>query len=118
MNLITNITSDPLQTQLVQLPDGSTFSFTMYYIPMQYGWFFTNITYNNFILNGVRIVNHPNLLYQYQNQIPFGISCFTLANREPTQQQDFSSGASKLFLLSQQDVQAYTAWINGGALPS
>lgn len=118
MNLIQNITSDALQSQVVILPDGSSFSYTMYYVPMQYGWFFTNITYNTFVLNGIRIVNHPNLLYQYQNQIPFGIACFTLASREPTQQQDFSSGASKLYLLSSSEVQAYTNWINGGALPS
>src|SRR5271165_6313870 len=101
MLLIQNITADPLQTQIIVLPNGGSLSMTMYYVSMQYGWFFTNLSYNSWQLNGTRIVNHPNLLYQYQNQIPFGLACFTTGQREPTQQQDFSSGASKLYLLNQ-----------------
>jgi len=118
MNLIQNITTAANQTQSVVLPDGSAFTFTMYFSANQLGWFITNLVYNTFVLNGMRITNNPNLLYQYQNQLPFGIACYTAGNREPTQQQDFSSGASGLYLLSKAEVLAYTAYINGGPVPS
>lgn len=109
MFLIQQITSDPLQTQSITLPDGNTLSITLYYRPLQYGWFFSNLNYSingtqTFVLNELRITNNPNMLYQFKNQIPFGLACFTVGNREPTQQEDFFSGASTLYILSQEEV--------------
>ncbi len=113
MNQIQQITSDPLQEQTIALPDGTTFDLQFYYIPQQYGWFITSLTYNNFTLQGFRIFNSTNMLHQYRNQLPFGIACYTQGNREPTQQQDFSSGASSLFLLTTAEVQQYTDYLLG-----
>ena len=120
MNLITNLNENPRQSQTLVLANGNTVAITMYFVPMQYGWFFTSISYpaNNFTLTGIRICNNPNLLYQWQNQIPFGIGCFSTSQREPTQQQDFFSGASSLYILSQTECQQYATYIQGGALPS
>lgn len=115
---IQKITDDPLQTQTIVLPAGDSFTFTMYYVPLQYGWFITNFVYGSFVLNGLRICNNPNMLYQWQNLLPFGLACFTASNREPTQQEDFVSGASNLYILTQAEVLAYTAYINGGSLPA
>lgn len=115
---IQNITSDPLQTQTVVLPNGNAFTIAMYYIPLQYGWFFTNITYQTFTITGLRISNNPNMLYQYQQAVPFGLACFSASGREPTQQLDFVSGASSLYILTQQEVAEYTAYIQGGPRPS
>lgn len=114
MYLIQQITNDPYQTQDLVLPDGTVVSLTLYFIPMQYGWFITNLTYGNFVLNGVRISNSPNILYQFKNQIPFGLACFSKGNREPSLQDDFSSGASQLFILSAAEVQAYSEFLSGG----
>lgn len=118
MLLIPNITAAPLQTGTFVLGDGTTFTYSLYYVPMQYGWFFTNITYQSFVLNSLRVTNNANMLYQWQNLIPFGIACFSPAQREPSQQQDFSSGASNLYVLNQAEVLAYAAYIRGGPLPS
>lgn len=118
MNKIVNITDDPLQTQTIILPNGNVFTYAMYYIPNQYGWFFNNITYGSFVLNSLRITNNANMLYQWQNLLPFGIACFSVSKREPTQQQDFLSGASSLYVLTQAECQAYAAYIRGGALPA
>jgi hypothetical protein len=115
---INNITANALQTQTLVLPSGQSFSITMYYKPMQFGWFFTNITYKTFTLNSMRIVNNPNLLYQWQDLLPFGLCCFSPSQREPTQQQDFSSGASNLYILTAAEVAAYATYIQGGAFPS
>lgn len=119
MNLISAVTDNTLQQQTLVLADGTTFTMTMYYIPMQYGWFITSLTYGSFAINGMRICVSPNLLYQFQNQIPFGLACFSnVGGREPTQQQDFSSGAFSLYILSQVECQQLRAYIQGGALPS
>lgn len=113
MFLIQQITSDALQKQTLILEDGTSLSLTIYFVPMQYGWFITNLTYQSFVLQGLRITNSPNMLYQFQNQIPFGLACFSQSNREPSQQQDFLSGASQLFILSQAEVIQYRELLSG-----
>lgn len=47
------------------------------------------------------------MLNQFRNQIPFGLGCFTTLLREPTQQQDFSTGNFNLYILSQSEVTEY-----------
>lgn len=116
MNIIGNITSDPLQSQTLVLENGNSFTVTIYYVPMQYGWFITSLTYGNFTLQGLRITVSPNILYQFKNQIPFGIACIpnnSNINREPTQQQDFESGAFSLYVLTAAEVAEYTALLEG-----
>ncbi len=114
MYLIQQITSAPHQSQTLVLPDGTSFSMTMYFVSLQQGWFITNLVYNKFAIQGLRIVNSPNMLYQFRNQIPFGLACFSTANREPSLQEDFSSGASQLYVLSQDEVQSYTHFLMFG----
>ena len=113
MYLINQITSDYLQAQNVVLPTGGQFSLTIYYVPQQYGWFITNLTYLSFTLTGLRITTNPNMLQQWKSQIPFGLGCFVTANREPTQLQDFSSGAAQLFVLSAAEVAEYSNILAG-----
>lgn len=114
MLLIKQITADPLQTQTIILADGSSFIFTLYFRSLQFGWFIENIVYKNFILNGLRITNSPNMFHQFRNQIPFGIACFSTANREPSQLQDFSSGVSKLYLLNEVEIIQYNEFLTNG----
>lgn len=111
MYIIQQITADPLQVQKLVLPDGSQLSLTIYFVPMQFGWFITNLTYGSFILNGVRITNSPNILNQWRNQIPFGLACYSTNQREPSQSQDFSSGASKLYLLDASETKEYAEFL-------
>lgn len=114
MYLIQQFTSDPLQKQNLILPTGNQFGLTIYYRPLQYGWFINELSYGDFVLRGLRITNSPNMLNQFRNQIPFGIGCFTLANREPTQQDDFLSGASKLYILTEAECDAYAEFLRDG----
>lgn len=106
MQQIQGITNQPNQNMTVNLPGGTILVITMLYRDSQLGWFFTGINWNNgqWIENGRRIVTHPNMLRQYKSILPFGMACFTVNNREPTQLQDFASGASNLFILSAQEV--------------
>lgn len=106
MQQIQGITSQPNQQMTVTLPDGSILVVSMLYRDSQMGWFFTSLNWNRgqWIENGRRVVTHLNMLRQYKNIIPFGLACFTVNNREPTQIQDFTSGASGLYLLTAGEV--------------
>lgn len=116
MYLIQQITDSPLQQQSLLLYNGNILSITLYFIPMQQGWFLTNLTYSSFILNGTRVTVNPNILNQYQNILPFGLGCFTKLNREPTLQQDFSSGNFNLYILNQNEVAQYNQLLSSGRL--
>lgn len=114
MLLIQQITSDALQQQTLVLPDGSGVLLQIYFRPMQYGWFINELTWNDFTIKGLRITNSPNMLHQFRHQLTFGLGCFSSANREPSLQEDFSSGASKLYLLSETEVEEYVEFLQNG----
>lgn len=114
MLLIKQITSNPLQSQTLVLPDGTSLALTIYFRPMQFGWFINTLTYGSFVLNGLRITNTPNMLNQWQNIIPFGLACFSVGNREPSLQQDFVSGNSKLYILTQAEVREFESFLKNG----
>lgn len=115
MYLIQQVTNDPLQSQTIILPNGTTFSLTTYFRPLQLGWFINNLTYGNFQLNGVRITVNPNILNQFRNQIPFGLACFSSQNnREPSQQNDFISRACDLYVLDSDEVAEYAELLANG----
>lgn len=114
MNAIQQITADPYQTQTVNLLDGTKFSFTLRFIPMQYAWVFTNLTYNSFVINGLKITNNLNILNQYRKRIPFGIQCISSSQREPTQQLDFTTGATILYVLRSDEVQSIAEFYSNG----
>lgn len=110
---VQNLTTDARQKQTLVLPDGTQIILSLYFIPMQLGWFITSLTYGDFVLTNVRIVNSPNFLHQFRNKIPFGMACLSPSRREPTQQEDFSSGASELYILTAEDVEQYTEFLSG-----
>lgn len=113
MYQIQTLTDNSLQTQNLILADGSSLTLTIYFMPMQYSWFINNLTYGNFILKGYKIVNSGNLLYQFKNLIPFGLACFSNASRDPSLQEDFSSGYSSLYILSSTEVAQYAEILSG-----
>lgn len=115
MYRIQQITADPYQKQTLILDSGAQVTLTLYFRPMQYGWFLEELKYLDFTLRGLRISNSPNMLHQWRNRLPFGLGCFSTANREPSLIQDFSSGASKLYVLSAAEVAEYTEFLETSA---
>jgi hypothetical protein len=111
---IQGLTDYASQSQSITLFDGTIINFTLSYIPQQYGWFFSSLNYGSLNINGLRICNNPNMLRQWENLIEFGIACYTSGNREPTQQGDFLSGASALYILTSAEVQAYSEFLSNG----
>lgn len=113
MYKIQNLTSNAKQRQTLVLPDGSQILISLYFCPMQLGWFIPRLEYGSFVLNNMRIVNSPNMLHQFRNKIPFGLACFSSSKREPSLQDDFSNAASTLYILTEAEVQAYTEYLSG-----
>ncbi len=108
MFLIQQVTSDANQKQTLILPNGNAALIQIYFVPLQYSWFITQLIYQNFTLNGLRITVSPNMLRQFKNQIPFGLACYANGvQREPSQQLDFSSDAFSLYILDHAEVLAY-----------
>lgn len=115
MYQVAQITDDASQSQSLALPDGSLINISMYYRPMQYGWFITTLSYNGFVLNGLRITHSPNMLNQWINILPFGLACTSLtADREPTQQQDFASGTFQIYVLTHDECVQYQTFLSSG----
>lgn len=114
MYKIPNLTSNPKQKQTLVLPDGTQIQISLYFCPQQLGWFIPTLSYKTFVLNNMRIVNSPNMLHQYRNKIPFGIACFSSSKREPSLQDDFSSGASIMYILTEAEVTAFTELLTNG----
>lgn len=112
MNLVQQITGDPLQKQTLTLENGERVSLTIYFRPIQFGWFINELSYNDFTLYGMRITNNWNLLYPWKNKLPFGLACISTNNREPQLQNDFLSGASKLYVLTPADVKEFEAYLS------
>lgn len=110
---IQRISNDALQVQTLVLDDGTAFSITLYYRPIQRGWFINELVYGDFILRGVRVVNSPNMLNQWRNKLPFGLACFTVGNREPTLQEDFKSEAAKMYVLTNAEVKEFAGYLTG-----
>lgn len=109
MYKIQQITADPSQQQILVLPDGTQINIALQYLPTQQIWN-CNLTYGStFVLNGLSIVNNPNLLQPWKHLIPFGFGCFATASREPSQLQDFLSGYASLYVLTADDLAAYGA---------
>jgi hypothetical protein len=105
MLLIQGWTDDINQTMGVTLEDGSIVTLTLYYSAQQLGWFIKSLTWNSFTLYGIRITNNINILLSWRNLIPFGLACLTAAGYEPSQPQDLSSAASKLYILDSADIE-------------
>jgi hypothetical protein len=59
---------------------------------------------NGFELNGVRVVNSPNILRKYRNNINFGINCVTSNGLDPYFIDDFETQAAFLYLMDSEDV--------------
>ncbi len=114
MYAVQQIASLPLQTQTLILPDGSQTTITLAYYPQQYAWYILSLTWKSFTLTGLQITTSPNMLHQFRNSLTWGLGCTCTGNREPTQLQDFSSGAAQLYILTAAEVAQY-ARILGGA---
>ena len=103
MKQIQGLTSQPKQQFTIPLTDGSRVSAYLEYRAQQTGWFL-DLTWQDWTLNGLRVTASPNILRQWQNVIPFGLSVLTSGNVEPLNLPDFSTATAVMMLLEGPDI--------------
>jgi hypothetical protein len=63
---------------------------------------------------GQRLVTSPNILWQFRNQLPFGLAVVTTANAEPLNQTDLSDGTTIVYLLEGADLADFATLFQSG----
>lgn len=104
MQEITTITSAPKQRFRLVLENNETADFQLYYCGRMRSWYY-NISYNDFTVNGAKVVLTPNSLRNLRRLIPFGIAFVTDGYTEPFLISDFSSGRVKMYVLTSDEVE-------------
>lgn len=105
MQIVRSLTSAPKQFHQLVLDNNDTADFHIRYYPRMLGWFF-DIEYQGTVINGVKVVLHPNILRQFKNKLPFGLMFYTDNNSpvEPFQITDFQTGRVKMAILNEDEV--------------
>lgn len=104
MRIITEVGQEPNQKLNLIGENNERIDFVLRYKPSQQAWYF-DISYESFSVNGIKVVNSPNLLRQYENIIPFGLGCSVTDGTDPYFIDDFTDGRATLALLNEADIQ-------------
>jgi hypothetical protein len=104
MNLLTGFTDSPRQTTTLPLENGDRATLFLQYRPQQLGWFF-DLQYGDFLAQGQRFVSGPNILHQFQEQLPFGLAVLTVDQLDPSGLEDFATRKAVVILLDRVDVE-------------
>lgn len=101
---ITEITNDAKQKLNFVGENGEKIVFTLDYQPFQQNWIFS-LTYLDFFVSGCSLKNSANILKQYDNILPFGISCSVRDGTDPYYIDDFTTGRVKITLLTASEAE-------------
>ena len=103
MLYINKISDDPTQ-QLILIGIASIqITLVLRFMPRIQRWVM-DVSYGDWAVKGISVVGGLNLLRQWRNIIPFGISCVCPDNLDPYQITDFANQRAVLFLLDADDV--------------
>lgn len=103
MTILTGIR--PVGDQRLRTRDenGNLITIDLRFLPAAQQWV-ADITSGTFTVTGTRLANSPNLLYQYQRIISFGMAIIVADDGEPFLINDFSSGRAEIGILTQAEV--------------
>ena len=112
MLYINNLTNDAFQQFNLTGISGVQIKVLLKYFARVQRWFM-DITYTATIngqavtqeINGISVINSPNILRKFRNNIPFGIGCTNIYKVDPYQLTDFQNQFANLYLLDSNDVQ-------------
>ncbi|MGB2578147.1 hypothetical protein AAIR98_000911 [Elusimicrobium simillimum] len=103
MQIIEDISNEASQKHTITIETGDDVVLELIYRPTQLGWYI-DITYNDFVLRGIRVATSLNFLWQWHSLIPFGLMCECDGNQEPLSVEDFLVGRATLSILTQEEV--------------
>lgn len=100
------INDSPKQEFKVNLETGEIVTFYFQYIAIHTSWYLVSFTYNNVIKYiNKRIALSFNLLSQFYNTLPFGISCVSNDGIEPIYLDDFVTERVELYVITNAEKQ-------------
>lgn len=102
MQLLTNITNDPIQTHIIEFND-SQLTFTLRFLPTVSMWFF-DFGYQGEQYSGFKLSLGVRHLVAYNFPFDFVIRDTSLSGIDPFKADDFSSGRIQIFLLEPEDL--------------
>lgn len=108
MLLINSLTNNPMQQFTLTGIPGIQISVLLRFMPRTQIWNM-DITYGDFVAEGIPLVCSPNLLRQWRNIIPFGLACTSIYFLDPYTVNDFANQIANLYLLDSADVAAVEA---------
>jgi hypothetical protein len=103
MLYINKITNDPSQRMTLTGIPGYQIEMTLRFLPRTKRWVM-GVSFGDVSIQGVAVVCSLNLLRQFKNNIPFGISCIRADGLDPYALDDFSGKLANLYLLNAADV--------------
>lgn len=117
MVLIDNLNDSSDQVTALQMSDGSVGTLELIFQGTINRWVFnfTHPSFPNGAYNGQMLCVHPNILRQFKNLLPFGLSCVSTNGNDPVSISDFANGNVTLYLLDATDVQAVEVAFFGAA---
>lgn len=104
MQLITQITNNPIQTMKLVLDTKELVQFNLRFMPTQMSWY-CDVIYNDVEIYGLKVALFPNLLRHFKNMLPFGIGFSANDHVEPFSVEDFANGRVQMFVLNKQEVE-------------
>jgi hypothetical protein len=109
---VDNLSDDALQRTSVRLEDGSVAVLNLNYLYSLQRWIM-DVTYGDFIVRGIGLGVHLNLLRQFKNKINFGVACSAVGAIDPFDIDDFSNGRAALFVLNETEAAGFEATFFG-----
>ncbi len=103
MLYINKITNDASQQLILTGIPGIQITMTMRFMPRIQQWM-AGFSYGTFSAQGIPVLGNLNILRQWKNVIPFGISCVCKNGLDPYTVDDFANNAADLFLLNSDDI--------------
>ncbi len=105
INKVTNAASQ--QLTLTGIP-GIQVTMTLRFMPRIKQWIM-GLTYDDVSIQGIAVMCGLNILRQFKNVIPFGISCIRADGLDPYAVEDFANQNANLYLLDATDVASIEA---------
>jgi hypothetical protein len=106
---IDGISDEPFQLHKLAIEGSADLAeMTLIWRETQNFWFM-NLTWGSFSVQGIRVCHLPNILTQFANILPFGIAIYSTNGQDPFLLQSFSNGTTALILLNSTEVAEYEA---------
>lgn len=112
MNVLSGIRATREQRFRTRDENGTVIILDLRYSSVTQAWFM-DVRYNDFVINGLRLVNTLNLLHQFQRQIPFGMAILVTDDGDPFLINDFSTERVQIGILTSAEVQEVNSLYSG-----